>query len=77
VRDTCFGATSCTPKTSRISIEPGDGTENGQSLAPSPGPALSLNAKRLALTGGHTALRFTPTVAVDDRVFLAAVSEQP
>ena len=77
VRDTCLGTTSCTPKTSRISMQPGDGTENGPSAEMSPGPALSSNGKQLALTGGDTALRFTRSVAVDDRVFLAAVNEQP
>jgi hypothetical protein len=77
VRDTCLGVANCTPKTSRISMQPGDGTENGQPSTASPGPALSPNAKQIALTGGSTALRFTRSVAVDDHVFLAAASDQP
>jgi WD40-like Beta Propeller Repeat len=77
VRDTCLGATSCTPKTSRISMQSGDGTENGPSAGIAPGPALSSNGKQLALTGGDTALRFTRSVAVDDLLFLAAVDERP
>jgi hypothetical protein len=77
VRDTCLGATSCTPRTSRISMQAGDGTENGPAAGIAPGPALSSNGKQLALTGGDTALRFTRSVAVDDLLFLAAVNEQP
>jgi hypothetical protein len=77
IRDTCLGATNCTPKTSRISLQPGDGTENGQSPTAAPGPALSSNAKQIALTGGSTAVFFTRSVAIDDRVFLAVANAQP
>ena len=69
VRDTCLGAVNCTPKTTRISLMPGD--------TPKPaGPALSGLAKQLALSEGKNATMFTPTVPVDDRVFLAISNEQ-
>jgi WD40-like Beta Propeller Repeat len=72
VRDTCTGATNCTPKTTRISLEPGDGKQNNSKPA---GPALSGLAKQIALANGNSATVFTPTVAVDDRVFLAITNE--
>jgi len=31
IRDTCLGATNCTPKTTRISLQPGDGRAPAQS----------------------------------------------
>jgi hypothetical protein len=68
VRDTCLGAANCMPKTTRISMVPGDAPENGSKPA---GPAISGLAKELALTDQKSATVFTPTVAVDDRVFLA------
>lgn len=68
VRDTCLGAANCTPATTRLSLQPGDGS--GVSANPA-GPALSGNASQAALTGGNTATRFTPTLRVDDSVFLA------
>ena len=37
VRDTCIGATSCTPKTTRISLQPGDAATTDAKPA---GPAL-------------------------------------
>ena len=73
VRDTCFGATNCTPKTTRISLQPGDGT--GSALQPA-GPALSGNAGHVAISGANAATLFTRSVAVDDRVFLA-ITNQP
>lgn len=73
IRDTCLGASNCTPKTTRISLQPGDGTGTG---AKSAGPALSGNAKHVAIAGGNAATLFTRSVAVDDRVFLAIASEQ-
>ncbi|HUC55511.1 MAG TPA: IPT/TIG domain-containing protein [Candidatus Cybelea sp.] len=72
IRDTCFGATNCTPKTTRISLQPGDGTASG---APPAGPALSGNARHVAIPGANAATLFTRSVAVDDRVFLAVASE--
>jgi hypothetical protein len=73
IRDTCLGATNCTPKTTRISLQPGDGTTPG--LKPA-GPALSGNAKRVAIAGANAATLFTHSVAVDDRVFLAVANQQ-
>jgi hypothetical protein len=72
IRDTCTGAASCTPKTTRISLEPGDGQQNNSKPA---GPALSGLAKQIALANGTSATVFTPTVPVDDRVFLAITGE--
>jgi Tol biopolymer transport system component len=69
VRDTCFGAEKCTPKTTRISSQPSEG--NGITEAK---PALSGSANRVALAGA--AALFTPAVAVDDRIFLAATANQ-
>ena len=72
IRDTCLGAANCTPKTTRISLQPGDGT--GANAKPA-GPALSGNARRVAIAGGNMAMLFTRSVAVDDRVFLAVTKE--
>jgi len=68
LRDTCLGATSCTPKTTRISISPGDTPANSNKPV---GPALSGLAKQVGLADGKSATVFTPTVPVDDHVFLA------
>src|SRR5216683_937778 len=73
IRDTCLGATSCTPRTTRISLQPGDGT--GSSSKPA-GPALSGKAGHIAIVGGNAATLFTRSVAIDDRVFLAIVNDQ-
>ena len=70
VRDTCLGTAGCTPKTTRISLLPGDGT--GAKLA---GPAISGNSAQLAAPGAAATL-FTRSVAVDDQVFLAATKQQ-
>jgi hypothetical protein len=67
VRDTCVGASDCTPSTSRISMQPGDGTSTAAKL---PGPAMGANGKSVGLAG-QAATLFTRSVAVDDRVFLA------
>jgi hypothetical protein len=75
VRDTCLGAASCTPKTTRISLQPGDGTESDPAAATPAGPALSGDAKKIALTGGGTAVLFMQSVAVDDRLFVAALGQ--
>jgi hypothetical protein len=68
LRDTCLGATNCTPKTTRISLSPGDAPANSDKPV---GPALSGLAKQVALADGKSATVFTPTVPVDDQVFLA------
>ncbi|PYU51113.1 MAG: hypothetical protein DMG48_11300 [Acidobacteria bacterium] len=73
IRDTCIGATNCTPKTTRISLQPGDGT--GTAARPA-GPALSSNANHVAIVGTNAATLFTRSVAVDDRVFLAITNQQ-
>lgn len=72
VRDTCFGASNCMPKTTRVSMQPGDGTSNAAKPA---GPALSGLAKQIALPDGKASTVFTPTVPVDDKVFLAITNE--
>jgi hypothetical protein len=74
IRDTCLGAPHCTPKTTRISLEPGDGA--GSEGKPA-GPALSGQANRIAISGGAAATLFKRSVAVDDRVFLAIANQQP
>jgi hypothetical protein len=73
IRDTCLGAANCTAKTTRISLQPGDGI--GTDAKPA-GPGLSGNAKNVAIAGGNAAMLFTRSVAVDDRVFLAIASQQ-
>lgn len=73
VRDTCTGAQDCTPRTTRISMQPGDTAPSG---ADRTGPALSGDAKHVAINGGGVATLFTRSVAVDDRVFLSATGSQ-
>jgi len=73
IRDTCLGAITCTPKTTRISLQPGDGTASGAKPA---GPALSGNAGHVAIVGANAATLFSRSVAVDDRVFLAIANQQ-
>jgi hypothetical protein len=67
VRDTCLGASGCTPKTTRISLQPGDG---GTTSAKRAGPAIASAGTHLGLAG-QAATLFTRSVAIDDRVFLA------
>jgi len=69
VRDTCFGATgSCTPKTTRLSVMPGDTT----SLQSKPaGPAISSSAQAVGVSSVATPTWLTRSVPIDDRVFLA------
>jgi hypothetical protein len=74
VRDTCLGAASCTPKTTRISLQPGDAAASDAKPA---GPALSGSSSHVALPGANTATLFTRSVAVDDRVFLALTGSHP
>ena len=73
VRDTCAGTANCTPKTTRISLQPGD-TSN--TTAKPPGPAISGNGEHVAIPGADTATVFTHGVPVDDRVFLALTKNQ-
>ncbi len=73
IRDTCLGAANCTPKTTRISLQPGDATG---AASPPVGPALTGNARHVAIAGASTATLFTRSVAVDDRVFLAIANQQ-
>jgi Tol biopolymer transport system component len=73
IRDTCLGASNCTPKTTRISLQPGDGVGSGAKPA---GPAVSGDANHIAISGGNAATLFTRSVAVDDRVFVAITSGQ-
>jgi hypothetical protein len=73
VRDTCLGVANCTAKTTRISLQPGDGS---QADAKTAGPALSGQASHVAVSGGTAATLFTRSVAVDDRVFLAITNGQ-
>lgn len=74
VRDTCLGASNCTPATTRISLQPAD--SSGSSTKPA-GPAISGSASNVALAGGNTATLFTHSVAVGDSVFLALTKNQP
>lgn len=74
VRDTCLGAPSgCTPKTTRISAQPGDANVVGGKPA---GPAMSGNGSGVGIADNHSATLFTRSVAVDDRVFLAITKAQ-
>ncbi len=73
LRDTCLGAANCTPKTTRISLQPGDEPANSTKPA---GPALSGLAKQIGLADQKTSTVFTHTVPVDDSVFLALPNEQ-
>jgi 3-deoxy-D-manno-octulosonate 8-phosphate phosphatase (KDO 8-P phosphatase) len=76
VRDTCLGAANCTPKTTRISLQPGDGSGTGTATAKPAGPAISGSADHVALAGGTTATLFMHSVAIDDGVFLALTKNQ-
>ena len=68
VRDTCHSLANCTPTTTRISLQPSDGSETGAKPA---GPAISGNSNHVAIAGGTAAMLFTRSVPVDDGVFLA------
>jgi len=73
VRDTCLGASNCTPKTTRISMQPSAPAANEAKPA---GPALSGSSNRVALSGASSATVFTHSIPVDDKVFLA-ITGQP
>jgi hypothetical protein len=72
VRDTCLGAGDCAPKTTRVSLHPGDGSGESVPLK----PAMSGSGKEFALPP-PVANIFTRSVAIDDRVFLALVDSGP
>ena len=74
MRDTCIGVTSCTPKLTRISLQPGDAAATDVKPA---GPALSGSSTHVALADADAATLFTRSVAVDDRVFLALTGDHP
>lgn len=74
VRDTCMGAANCTPKTTRISLQPGDAAASDAKPA---GPALSGSSTHVALPDATAATLFTRSVSVDDRVFLALTGSHP
>jgi hypothetical protein len=76
VRDTCIGAASCTPKTTRISLQPGEASSSSTEAKPA-GPALSSSSARVAVPGASTATVFTHSVAIDDRIFLALTATHP
>ena len=63
VRDTCLGADKCTPRTVRISLH--NGNDAGTSA-----PAISGDGRRVAVPS-PAANVFTPSVRIEDRVFLA------
>ncbi len=73
VRDTCLGAANCTPKTTRISLQPGDGAGSDANPA---GPSMSGQGRHVAIAEASAATLFTRSVRVDDRVFLAITSAQ-
>jgi hypothetical protein len=73
VRDTCLGATNCTPSTTRISMLPGEAPAGASKPA---GPAVAGLAQQLALTDTKNSTVFTPTVPIDDEVFLALRGKQ-
>jgi len=73
VRDTCLGAANCTPKTTRVSLQPGD-TPSTQ--AKPAGPAVSGSGNNVAVPSADTATLFTHGVAIDDRIFLALTKSE-
>ncbi len=74
IRDTCIGATSsCAPKTTRISSQPGSANSVGGKPA---GPAMSASGSGVGIADNHSATLFTRAVAVDDHVFLANTKSQ-
>lgn len=74
VRDTCLGAQNCTPSTTRISLQPGDGAD---STAKPAGPAITGSADHVGLATSNTTTLFTHSIAVDDNVFVAATKNHP
>jgi hypothetical protein len=73
VRDTCLATSNCTPKTSRISLQPGDSPVTEATPA---GPALSGSGEHVAVPDAQNLTILSRGVAVDDRVFLAITKRQ-
>jgi hypothetical protein len=73
VRDTCIGATGCTPSTTRISLQPGDSAE---SVTRPAGPALSGSGEQVAIPDAQNLTLLKSGTTVDDRVFLAITKQQ-
>jgi hypothetical protein len=73
VRDTCLGVSNCTPKTTRISLQPGDSPATEGKPA---GPALSGSGEHVAIPDAKSSTIFGRAVAIDDRVFLALTGKQ-
>ena len=69
VRDTCLGAADCTPGTIRISLQPGDTAAPGGAAK----PAISGNGQRVVVPAPVSNV-FTPSVAIDDKVFVALIA---
>jgi hypothetical protein len=72
VRDTCFAATSCSPRTSRISLLPGDSSPLGTKPA---GPAISGSARAVGVSSVATPTMFTRSFPIDDQIFLALTKQ--
>ena len=73
VRDTCLGAANCTPKTTRISLQPGDAPALDGKPA---GPALSGGGGRVAIADAKNLTVFGRVTPVDDHVFLTLTNQQ-
>jgi len=73
VRDTCLGTTDCTPKTTRISLQPGAAPAMDGKPA---GPALSGSGAHVAIPEAQNTTIFNRAIPVDDRVFLALTAKQ-
>ncbi len=73
VRDTCLGAANCTPKTTRISLQPGDAPALDGKPA---GPALSGGGGHVAIADARNLTVFGRATPVDDHVFLTLTSQQ-
>ena len=73
VRDTCLGASNCTPKTTRISLQPGDSPATEGKPA---GPALSGSGEHVAIPDAKSSTILGRAIAIDDRIFLALTGKQ-
>jgi hypothetical protein len=73
VRDTCLGAANCTPKTTRISLQPGDAPALDGKPA---GPALSGGGGHVAIADARNLTVFGRAIPVDDYVFLTLTNQQ-
>jgi hypothetical protein len=73
VRDTCLATSNCTPKTTRLSLQPGDSPVTEGKPA---GPALSGSGEHVAIPDAKSSTILGRAIAVDDRVFLALTGKQ-